>query len=156
MAWVRRSVVVDAPPDEVFAYMAAFENVAEWDPGVVEAGRLDEGSLDVGARFRVVAAFLGSRTELVYEIEKLEPPRRVVLRAENERFRSEDTIECSAVPGGPENGSTLLTYDARLVPKGALAMTDPVLQLAFRWIGNRAFWGLERKLAERWGRRAKR
>lgn len=148
MARYRRSVIVEAAPEDVFAYMAAFENVAEWDPGVVEAERLDAGPLGAGSRFRVVASFLGSRAELVYEIEKFEPPRRVVLRAENDRIRSDDTILCQPYGNG---AGTRVTYDARLSAKGAMALADPLLQIAFRWIGDKAFAGLERQLDLRWG-----
>jgi hypothetical protein len=153
MARYCRSVVVHASPDEVFAYMAAFENAAEWDPGVLAAARLGVGEPGIGARTRVLASFLGTRTELVYEIVKFDPPHSVTLVAEHDRFRSEDTIRCEPAQGG---AATLLTYEAKLTAKGALALSDPALQLALRCMGNRAFFGLERTLEERWARRGAR
>jgi hypothetical protein len=32
-------------PDDAIRFMACFEKIAEWDPGVVEAARLDSGEL---------------------------------------------------------------------------------------------------------------
>jgi len=41
MALYTTSIDSSLSPSEAFAYMAAFENVAQWDPGVVEAQRLE-------------------------------------------------------------------------------------------------------------------
>ena len=45
---------------DVAAYLCDFSSTQEWDPGVVEAQRLDRGPVSrLGSRFRVVARFLG-------------------------------------------------------------------------------------------------
>lgn len=121
------------PPAQAFAYMASFDNAAEWDPSVTEARRLDEGELRAGSAFRVVSKFAGRSVPLRYEIRELEPGRRVVLEAQNGTFASVDTITVTA----RDAGSTV-TYDARLVFRGAARVLDPLMQLVFNRVGRRA------------------
>jgi len=127
--------------DDAFTYLADFSSTTEWDPGVVEAERLTEGPITVGATFRVVTSFLGRRIPLDYEITTLEPGRRVVLQADNGTIRSTDEMRFSARDSG-----TVVDYDADLRLLGALRVADPLLRLAFRRIGDRARAGLAREL----------
>lgn len=147
MAHYAATVTSPGSPAEVFEYLADFSSTAEWDPGVSEARRLDADSLREGARFRVVAGFLGRRVPLEYRTAEIDPPRRVVLRAETATVVSEDTITVRALRGfGSE-----VTYDARLGLRGALRFADPALGLVFRRIGDRAKAGLAATLAHRFG-----
>jgi len=48
--------------DELFDYMSNFDNTREWDPGVIEARRIDSGDLRVGSSFELPwCAFVGAR-----------------------------------------------------------------------------------------------
>ena len=141
MARYLETIDVPLSPEKAFEYMSTFSNTAEWDPGVVEAERLDTGPVREGSTFRVVVSFLGRRIELVYEITAFEPPGRVVLIGENESCVSEDEITFA-----PRGDGTRITYDARLRLKGPLALFDPGLQLSFLWIGRQAVAGLRAKL----------
>ncbi|MGC8509387.1 MAG: SRPBCC family protein [Acidimicrobiales bacterium] len=128
-------------PEAAFAYLADFAHAAQWDPGVVEARRVDGGALGAGSRFALVASFAGRRVPLDYVITEVDAPRRVVLRAENRLFRSVDTIAVAP----RENGSRV-TYDARLTPKGALWLLAWPLAVTFHRVGERARRGLARSL----------
>ena len=57
----RYTATVETPRErrDVFAYLSDFSTTQEWDPGVAEAERLDDGPVAVGTRFRVVAEFMG-------------------------------------------------------------------------------------------------
>jgi hypothetical protein len=136
---------VDLPfsPIAAFDYLAGFEHTADWDPGVVEARRLDPSApLGRGSRFEVVAAFFGRRVPMVYEITVFEPPHRVVLRGTGGNAVSIDTISFTPIPNG-----TRVTWDARLELTGFARVADPLLQLAFQWIGARAVQGLVARAA---------
>ena len=139
------TVTSPGSPAEVFDYLADFSSTAEWDPGVSEAWRLTGEPLRVGARFHVVANFLGRGVTLEYRTVEIDPPRRVVLRAETATVVSEDTITVRGLPGS----GTEVTYDARLRLRGALRIADPVLGLLFRRVGDRAKAGLATTLAQR-------
>lgn len=142
MARYRTTVFTEAPPAQAFAYLADFANVVAWDPGVVEARRLGGRRLDVGARFHVVAAFLGRRVPIVYEVEHFDAPKRVLLVGRADGFRSIDTIEVE-----PAGRGARVTYDAVLELDGWRRLADPLLQLAFQVVGRRAASGLRRALA---------
>jgi hypothetical protein len=121
--------------------MAAFENVAKWDPGVARAERVGNGPVGLGTVFHVVSVFNGREIPLDYEITAFEPPNRVVLKAQTPTLRSVDEIKVDAT-----GTSSLMTYNANLTFKGALWFANPILVLSFKKIGDRARDGLRREL----------
>lgn len=144
MARYRATVETTRDAEEVFAYLSDFSTTAEWDPGVLEAQRLDP-EVKLGSRFRLVASFRGRRAEIVYTVVRYEPPRLITLRGENATVVSLDTIEVEAL--GAAAGARV-TYDAQLSMKGILRIGDPLLARAFKPVGDNALAGLRRKLAQ--------
>lgn len=137
---------IDLPfsPIAAFDYLAGFEHTAEWDPGVVEARRLDrDRPLGRGSRFAIVSSFLGRRVPLVYEITAYEPPHRLVLRGVGSDVVSIDTLTFAPVPGG-----TRVTYEARLDLAGLARLADPLLDWLFAWVGARAVRGLRERAGD--------
>jgi hypothetical protein len=120
-------------PADAFAYMARFDNALQWDPGVVESGRLDAGEVTLGSAFRIVSKFAGKKVPLRYEITRFERDRHVVLEAWNGTFGSVDSITVV-----PAEGGSKVTYDARLVFKGVARIADPIMQLVFGRVGKAA------------------
>ena len=118
------------PPADAFAYMAAFENAAEWDPSVSTARRDGDG-------FVVVARFGPRDVPLRYVTTESDPPHRVVLEARRPGFVSRDTITVA-------DGS--VTYDAALEFSGLGRLADPLMQLVFNRVGAKAKAGLETAL----------
>jgi hypothetical protein len=139
----RTSVSSERSPADVFAYLARFSNAAAWDPGVASAEDTTAGPPAPGSTYRLMVKFLGGTVPLDYRIEEIDPPQRVVLRAENAAMRSTDVIEVRPTPDG---GSTV-TYVASLTPKGVAAGLAPILAVVFRRIGARAAAGLRTALA---------
>jgi len=148
MARYRTSVGTPRPRAEVFAYLSDFSTTREWDPGVVEAERLDDGPVGLGSRFRVVARFLGREAELTYVVVDIRPGELVTLRGENATVVSLDTMRFE----DGWTGGTIVEYDADLALKGPLRVLDPLLALAFRRVGDRALAGLRTALATEAGR----
>jgi carbon monoxide dehydrogenase subunit G len=141
MAHYRASIDIPQPRDDVFAYLSDFSATREWDPGVVEAERLNGHAVGEGTQFRLVAEFLGRKNELTYRIVEYDPPHAVTFLGENATVVSRDRITFEA------NGETTrVTYDADLALKGPLRIADPILALAFNRVGDRALAGLRRTL----------
>ena len=129
------------PAVEAFAYMADLSNFAEWDPGVEHAEQVQGDGPCVGAAFDVaVKAICGSLT-LRYHVTEHNPPDKVVARAESRLLTSLDTITVR----GDGDGS-VVTYDAELKLNGLLGVADPLLEVSFKRIGDRAAAGLVRVL----------
>jgi carbon monoxide dehydrogenase subunit G len=142
MARYRTSVDSPAPAETVFAYLADFQTVAEWDPGVRSARVLRGEPAEVGTRYFVVAGFLGRSIPMEYEVlESVSPTARhegrVVLEAHTADFRSYDVITVAPTATGCR-----VTYDADLALKGVRRPFDPILRMAFKVIGDRARNGL--------------
>ncbi len=78
---------------------------------------------------------------LDYQVTSFEPPRRVVLEADNFAIRSVDEITFE-----PSRAGSSVTYHADLRLKGLLRLADPLLAVAFRRLGDRAASGLRREL----------
>ncbi len=142
MAHYRAAVDTPREREDVFAYLSDFSTTREWDPGVVEAKRVNDGAVGEGTEFRLVAEFLGHKTALTYRIVEYDPPRAVTFRGENAAVISNDRITFEA--GGQ---GTRITYAADLGLKGPLRVADPLLRLAFNRVGDRALAGLRHKLA---------
>lgn len=136
------TVHTNRSPEEVFDYLADFSSVEEWDPGVEEATALTAAPYEQGARFRVISRFLGRQVPLEYRTVEIEPPRRVVLRAETDSIVSLDRIDVRRAA----EGGTTVTYDADLSLKGPFRLAELPMRLAFRRIGDRARAGLREAL----------
>jgi carbon monoxide dehydrogenase subunit G len=141
MARFETTIDVPTPPTDVFAYLADLTNAARWDPNVVEAQRLDEGPLGIGARFRLLTAFYGRRIELTYAIEMYEPDRHLTIRAEAKSAQGHDDITIDASDAGSRIG-----YVSELRLTGLLRAFDRGFQLAFTGICERATAGLRQAL----------
>lgn len=139
----RYSTTIDSrlSPADAFAYMASFDNAADWDPSVLSARRLDTGELGVGSAFHVVSTFAGRKVPLGYQITAFDAGRRVVLEAWSGIFGSVDTISVVAADTGSR-----VTYDARLVFKGMARLADPIMQLVFNRVGRKADASLRTQL----------
>jgi hypothetical protein len=142
MARYVASVETPWPRERAFDYLAAFANVAEWDPGVARAKALTADQLAPGARFEVVSSFLGREVPLTYETIEIDRPRRVLLRAARRSAVSLDEMTFAVRPGG----GTIVTYDATLTLAGALRALNPLMAIAFRRHGDAARDGLRKRI----------
>ncbi|MDP9260640.1 MAG: SRPBCC family protein [Actinomycetota bacterium] len=142
MAHYRASIDTQQSREDVFAYLSDFSTTREWDPGVVEAQRLNGQAVGEGTEFRLVAEFLGRKNELTYRIVEYDPPRAVTFLGKNATVISRDRIMFETTTDG-----TRITYDADLALKGPFRIADPLLGLAFTRVGARALAGLKRTLA---------
>jgi hypothetical protein len=130
--------------ENTFDYLADFANALAWDPATVAAERLDPGPPAVGNRYRLTERFLGRTLVMEYRIVEFDRPRRLVLEAELPAVRSIDRI---TVDADAETGEALLTYDAELQPRTALArVLDPLTGLAFKRMASGGAAGLRREL----------
>jgi hypothetical protein len=134
-------ITTHRPAPEAFAYMAAFDNIRDWDPTVSSAKRLDKGELRTGSAFEVVIALRGREQRLRYEIVRLDPGHLVALEADARSYRSFDTISVR-----PDGDGSVVTYEAVLDLQGPAKILSPLFGKAFRRVGDNAARGLRREL----------
>lgn len=128
--------------------MSAFERVPEWDPNTSASVRIGD-ELGVGGQFDVTTTFGGREMVVRYRTTAHEPPHRFVVEAtlpNGNSLRDEITI-------APHVTGSLVTYDARIIPAGLWKLADPVFQIIFRRVGQRAVEPLTRYLNPSGGQR---
>ena len=141
MARYRAVVPTSMSQDAVYAYLADFRSVAEWDPSIDDAQLVAGTAGQVGSRYRLTMRQLGRTTTLDYETVEAAPSSRVVYRCETGTFVSLDTVTV-----GPDG---TLEYDARITLKGLGRLADPLMGLLLRRLGAKAREGLVRELTVR-------
>ena len=52
--------------EQLFDFLANFDNIASWDPGCLSSKRVDEGPLKVGSTFDLVTVFKGQESQMTY------------------------------------------------------------------------------------------
>lgn len=138
---LERTVTVQKPVDEVFAYLSDFTTTTEWDPGTVSTVRTS-GNGAVGTEYHNTSTFAGRQTELTYVVVDLVPNERISLRGENKTVIADDTMTFREA-----NGATEVTYTANFSFKGITRFMAPLLKPAFTKLGNEAETGMAAALA---------
>lgn len=138
---ISRTVEVDTPLDQVFAYLSDFTTTTEWDPGSVHTERVS-GDGGVGTTYHNVSTFNGRETELDYEVTELVPRERFALRGENKTVVARDTMTFAETA----SGGSRVTYTADFEFKGLARLVAPLLGPAFKKLGDEAERGLRTHL----------
>jgi len=138
---LQRTVVVDKPLNEVFAYLSDFTTTTEWDPGTVTTVQ-DRGDGGIGTTYLNTSAFLGRKTQLTYVVRELVPGERIRLQGENQTVIATDTMSFREVKTGTE-----VTYAAEFTFKGPARFVAPLLRPALERLGNQAEAGLREALS---------
>jgi hypothetical protein len=76
MARYRAALDTPREREDLFAYLSDFSTTQEWDPGVIQAERLNDAAVGERTEFRLVAEFLGRKTALTYRIVEYAPRGR--------------------------------------------------------------------------------
>ena len=133
---LERTVTVQKPLDEVFAYLSDFTTTTEWDPGTVKTVRTS-GDGTFGTEYQNTSTFAGRQTELTYVVVDLVPNRHITLRGENKTVIAQDTMTFR------QSGSdTEVTYTADFTFKGLTKFIAPLMKPAFTRLGNEAEAGM--------------
>jgi uncharacterized membrane protein len=80
MARAEHSVVIEQPPDRVFAYLSDPGNLPKWQASALEATQEPPGAMAAGTRIRELRKFLGKRMESVMEVTVYEPGQEFSLK----------------------------------------------------------------------------
>ena len=137
---IKEIVTTEMPPPEVFAYVADFTSVAEWDPGIRSSSRVS-GDGGVGTRYEVEATFAGRMVPMTYEVVERVDPERIVLRGTAPTADATDDILFEA-----DGAGTRITYRAEFTLKGVLRFFTLLLRPVFTRLGKKAMAGLDATL----------
>ena len=109
-------IEVERPIEDVFAYLADFENVPSWNYAIAETEKTSDGPVGVGTTYRQVRT-LPSRSEETFELTVYEPHRSLGLSGTLGPFAAELEYRLEPVERG-----TRVTNQVELQPRGILGM----------------------------------
>ena len=125
-----------------FLYLADFANLPAWDPGILRVTRTNPGPLAVGARFEVVASFMGRETPMTYELVRYdEAARSAELVGTAPGLRATDRITVSDRGGRAE-----VHWQADFELAGARRLAEPLMRPLFGRLARKAMSGLRARL----------
>ena len=129
MAHIRGEVVIDAPVEEVFDFVADERNEPRYNPRIVRAEMLGEGPVGKGSRFVVQPAGMGSGRVMTVEVMEYARPHRFRNIVRSSYLQVDGTVTFANQGGG-----TRLRWDWEMGLIGPMKVLSPVLALvAPRW-----------------------
>ena len=140
---LERTVMTSWDADSVFRYLLDFEHAEEWDAGTLKCERV-EGDGGVGTRYRNISRFLGRRTTLDYEVERVIPGRHFVIVGENDTVLSKDTLVVT-----PTMHGSAVEYRAEMRFRGLANLISPLLKPFLRRLADATQDQLSRTLAQK-------
>ncbi|MGH2722659.1 MAG: SRPBCC family protein [Actinomycetota bacterium] len=110
------TVDIRRSPEEVFKYLAHFENVPMWNYAIAETAKVSAGPVGVGTRYRQVRS-IPRRSEEGFEVTAFEPHRKLAIEGTLGPFASvlEYRID-------PTEGGSRVTNEVQLTPRGVLGV----------------------------------
>lgn len=92
-------VDIDRPMEEVFAYLADFENIPAWNYAIVETQKTSDGPVGVGTRYRQVRSLPG-RSEETFEVIDYQPHQAVTISGTLGTFTGELRYHLEPIESG--------------------------------------------------------
>ncbi len=104
-----REFECEADPNTVLRFASNFLNLPIWDPSISGVRKLTGGRVRRGTKFLVRFGFLGSTSDLLYEVVELDPGKGAVLISETAWAKATDTIGVEASARG-----SIVRWDAKI------------------------------------------
>lgn len=114
------TLTIHRPPAEVFAFLAHFDNVPQWNYAISETRKITDGPVGVGSRYRQTRT-LPTRSDEMFEVTEFEPDRRLSIRGTLGPFHSEVTYLLQ-----PAGSGTAVANTMHLQPSGPLRLVAPL------------------------------
>ena len=70
---IKQRIIIDLPPEEIFAYISNLENLVDWSSTVINIRNFTPGTIQVGTTFHGTMRFLSKWLSLTFEIVEYEP-----------------------------------------------------------------------------------
>jgi carbon monoxide dehydrogenase subunit G len=110
----QNAVTIRRTPEEVFTFLADFENVPRWNDAIESTTRVSRGPVGVGTAYHQIRSIPG-RAEEGFEVTVFEPGRRLAIEGTVGPFRARVSYLLESV-----GNATRLTNDVELEPSSSL------------------------------------
>lgn len=122
-----KSIVIQRPIEEVFAYVSDLQNGPQWQSALLEVRRTTEGALGIGTQFMSVRKFMGQKMEATVEIITYEPHNNFAIRSTSGSTPFEQSFLFESTAEG-----TRLTTILELQTSGLMGLADPLISNSLR------------------------
>jgi carbon monoxide dehydrogenase subunit G len=120
MASFENTVTIRRPVEDVFAFLADFENVPKWNYAIVQTKKVSPGPVGVGTTYRQTRS-VPRKSEEGFEVTVFEPPSRLEVQGEIGPFRARVNYLLE-----PMGSGTRLTNAVELGSSGLLRLVAPL------------------------------
>ena len=121
------TVTIQRPVEEVFAFLADFENIPMWNYAIEETSKASAGPVGVGTRYRQTRS-VPTRSGEDFEVTVFEPTRRLAIHGQIGPFQAQISYALEAAPG-----ATKLVNNVALDPSpAALRLIAPLATLKIK------------------------
>jgi hypothetical protein len=120
MSSFESTVTIRRPVEDVFGFLADFENVPAWNYAIVETRKVSPGPVGVGTTYRQTRS-VPRRSEEGFEVTVFEPPSRLEVHGEIGPFRARVSYALE-----PTGDGTRLTNAVELRSSGLLRLAAPL------------------------------
>ena len=114
MQTFENTVTIQRPAEEVFAFLAHFENIPMWNYAIEETSKASAGPVGVGTRYRQTRS-VPSRSTEGFAVTVYEPTRRLAIQGQIGPFQAVISYELNAAAG-----ATTLVNRVELDPSPAM------------------------------------
>jgi carbon monoxide dehydrogenase subunit G len=139
VAHISGSIRIAAPPQQVFDTVADSRLEPSFNPAMSEVELLTPEPIGLGTRFRARMANAGM--DMLIELTEFDRPRRLGSRTTSSMMETTGTLTCTS-----EAGSTLLSWDWQVHPKGWYRPMSPLVGLLGPRMERKIWTGLKHKL----------
>jgi uncharacterized protein YndB with AHSA1/START domain len=101
VATFENTVMIARPIEDVFAFLADFENIPKWNYAIVETRKVSQGAVGVGTIYQQVRS-VPSRSEESFEVTAYDPPRHLEIRGQLGPFPSRLSYALDAIAEGTQ------------------------------------------------------
>ena len=120
MASFENILTIRRPVEDVFAFLADFENVPKWNYAIVETTKVSPGPVGVGTTYQQIRS-APSRSEEAFEVTVFEPASRLEVRGGLGPFTARVSYLLE-----PAGSGTTLTNAVDLRSSGLLTLVAPL------------------------------
>ncbi len=114
METFQNTVTIIRPADEVFAFLADFQNIPSWNYAIEQTTKTSPGPAGVGTTYRQTRT-LPRRSQEDFEVTVFEPPSRLAIHGQFGPFHATTSYQLEPTASG-----TRLTNTVELEPSSAL------------------------------------
>jgi len=128
MITVEKSIVIDRPVEDVFAFVSDHTNAPRWQRGLLEVRRASDGPIGVGTRHTFVRTFMGRRLEASNVFTHYEPSRLVAFNATSNWLPGHGSYVVE--PDGTDRARLIARVELR--PSSLFRAAEPLMAAALR------------------------